>query len=420
MPVVSVVRQSIERLARPHRWSIPAITLGLFLGLAQGCKSQPPTHDECSIASSSCPYVAGLLAQREGYGRNATGGLNGPVAVVTSSADSGPGSLRDIVQEARGPLWIRFNRDMTIPLRSEIRARSNLTIDGRGHMITLIDHGFAVGRVNNVILTHLTIDGRSETLGKGVIIAYGSRDIWLNHLDLSRFNDRLIDVKEGATDVTLSWIKFHDDNKVMLLNNIVDKSDNIKNLFKDYDRDSISRVTLHHNYFVNTMQRNPRAAFGSYHIYNNLLENWDFYGMSFILEARVLLEGNIFDNQISRPCLEPPYFRTIESTERNYCGGIPQASKRAVMPLGKADQDLYDESNAIYHYEHEARAFLVVRDNLLLHDAQLLATDYKPEKVAKPPYCYSYQTANVALEDEIRKKAGNTAYDTTLPLTRCP
>jgi pectate lyase len=408
------------RPARSYGWAALAITLALFLGLAPGCKSQPATRDGCSVASPSCPYVAGLLAQREGYGRNASGGLNGPVVVVTSTADSGPGSLRDIVQGAHGPLWVRFGRDMTIPLQSEIRVRPNLTIDGRGHMITLIDHGFAVGRVNNVILTHLTIDGRSETLGKGVIIAYGSRDIWVDHLDLSRFNDRLIDVKEGATDVTLSWIKFHDDNKVMLLNNIVDASDPIKNLFKDYDRDSASRVTLHHNYFVNTIQRNPRAAFGSYHIFNNVLENWDFYGMSFILEAKVLLEGNIFDNRTSRPCLEPPSFQTIEGVDRSYCQAIAKASERAVMPIGKADQDLYDQSNAVYHYGHEARAFLVVRDNLTLHDAQLQAADYEPEKVPKPPYCYSYQAASIALEDQIRREAGNTPYDTTLPLTRCP
>jgi pectate lyase len=412
------VSQSIERVAGSHRRAIAAFALGLLFGLAQGCTSQASTHDECSVASTSCRYVAALLAQRQGYGRNATGGLNGPVVIVTSSADSGPGSLRDVIERARGPIWIRFSQDMTIPVQSQIRVRGNVTIDGRGHMVTLTDYGFNVGRVNNVILTHLTIDGRSETLGKAVIVA-AAQDIWLDHLDLSRFNDRLIDVKGGATDVTLSWIKFHDDNKVMLLNNVVD-TENPKNLFINYDRDSISRVTLHHNYFLNTVQRNPRAQIGIYHIFNNLLENWDFYGMSFSLEARVLLEGNVFDNTASRPCVEPPVFQTIENVDRNYCHGIPTAGQNAVLPNGQADQKMYDDSNSVYHYTHDAKAFLVVRDNLALHDARLTVTDYKPQSVPKPTYCYSYQTPSVALEDEIRREAGNTPYDTTLPLTRCP
>jgi pectate lyase len=416
-PVVTEIpiRPSIERRARPQRWAVAALTLTLFFGLAQGCKSQPSAHDACSVANAACPYVARLLAQREGYGRNATGGLNGAVAVVTSSADSGPGTLRDIMERARQPVWIRFGQDMTIQLQSAVHARSNMTIDGRGHMVTVTDYGFSVGRVNNIIITHLTIDGRSETLGKAVILG-AATNVWLDHLDLSRFNDRLIDVKEGSGDVTLSWIKFHDDNKVMLLNNVVGGAD--KDLFKDYDRDSVSRVTLHHNYFLNTVQRNPRAVIGNYHLFNNLLENWDFYGMAFSLEARALLEGNVFDNISARQCMEPQVYHTIEDVDRNYCHGIPTAGQRSV--LNDVDRKMYDGSNPVYHYTHDSKAFLMFRDNLFLHDAQSTATDYKPESVPKPPYCYSYQTANAALEDEIRKDAGNTPYDTTLPLTRCP
>ena len=394
--------------------------LTLAFGFTQSCNAQSPHGDSCSVANAACPYVAGLLSQREGYGAATTGGLNGPVVVVTSTDDSGPGSLRDVVESARGPVWIRFDRDMTIPLKSEIRVRGNLTIDGRGHMVTLTDYGFLIHRANNVILTHLTIDGRSETLGQAVTIDTQSDDMWLDHLDLSRFNDRLVDVKKGSTAVTLSWNKFHDDNKVMLLNNVINGPENPKNLFLYYDRDANSQVTLHHNYFVNTVQRNPRAIIGTYHLFNNVLENWDFYGMSFSLEAKVLLEGNVFDNRSSRSCVEPPFYATIERTERNYCHGIPAAGPRAVIPNGQADQAAYDASNPVYHYTHDAKAFMTVRGNIALHDAQLDVANYHSERVPKPPYCYSYQIADAALDDEVRKEAGNTSYDTTLALTRCP
>ena len=144
---------------------------------------------------------------------------------------------------------------MTIVLDKQLRVPSNTTIDGRGRRVALIDDGLGVYGSQNVILTHLTIDGRLNRLTQAVNVANGSRDVWVDHLDLSRMSDRLLNVKNGSTDVTISWTKFHNSNKVMLLNNITSK-----NLFENYDRDAIARVTLHHNYFFNTVQRNPGAV----------------------------------------------------------------------------------------------------------------------------------------------------------------
>lgn len=156
---------------------------------------------------------------------------------------------------------------MTIVLESQLRVPSNTTIDGRGRHVALIDDGLGVYGSRNVILTHLTIDGRLNRLTQAVNIANESRDVWVDHMDLSRMSDRLLNVKNGSTDVTISWTKFHNSNKVMLLNNITSKD-----LFANYERDSIARVTLHHNYFFNTVQRNPRGQFGTFHLFNNLLE----------------------------------------------------------------------------------------------------------------------------------------------------
>src|SRR5690242_10243323 len=68
----------------------------------------------CGAPKLDCPHVASLLAEREGYGRNATGGLGGEFVVVTSEADSGAGSLRDIVERADRAVWVVFPSDMTI------------------------------------------------------------------------------------------------------------------------------------------------------------------------------------------------------------------------------------------------------------------------------------------------------------------
>lgn len=400
------MKRSLAGFARGRRWRRAALygLAALVLGAAQVSAAAPAASaSHCATqADADCPQIADLLQQREGYGRRATGGLGGPVVYVSSDADAGPGTLREAVQHARGPTWIRFRSDMTIRLRTQIRLPSDVTIDGRGHRVVLLDDGFGIYHSRNVILTHLTLDGELKTFSQAVNIANGSRDVWVNHLDLSRFADRLVNVKNGATDVTLSWVKFHDDDKVMLINNITSK-----NLYAHFARDSVARVTLHHCYFVDTVQRNPRAQFGTVHLYNNLLENWDFYGMSFSLEARALVEGNLFINRADRPCKEPPFFPTVEGVRRRYCRYIPTTAARSALENGEADRRLYEKTRPLYHYTRGYKAFLRVRDNRYLGAARPVLHDHEAEKVPLPPYCYRYQAPTQALADEIRRYAGN-------------
>ncbi|OZI19992.1 pectate lyase [Bordetella genomosp. 9] len=362
--------------------------------------------ETCRIPDEHCPTVASLLQQRQGYGRNATGGLGGKFVDVTSDKDAGPGTLRAALQHAQGATWIRFASDMTIVLASQLRVPANVTIDGRGRQVTLIDDGLGVYGSRNVILTHLTIDGRFSRLTQAVNVANGSQDVWVDHMDLSRMSDRLLNVKNGSTDVTVSWTKFHDSDKVMLLNNITSKD-----LYRNYERDKIARVTLHNNYFFNTVQRNPRAQFGTFHLYNNLVENWDFYGMSFSLEARALVEGNMFSNVAQRKCMEPEFFPTVEGVKVNYCKYIPTAPQRSALPNGGSDRRNFEKSKAAFAYTRDFKAFLRVKDNLYMGDAKPVLEDYRPEDVPAPPYCYAYEQATADVARKIRMFAGNTKED---------
>ena len=377
-------------------------------------------HTQCATPDEHCPFIAELLQQREGYGAGATGGLGGKFIEVTSDQDAGPGTLRAALKQAQeGATWIRFASDMTVVLESQLRVPSNTTIDGRGKRVTLIDDGLGVYGSRNVILTHLTIDGRLTRITQAVNVANGSRDVWVDHMDLSRMTDRLLNVKNGSTDVTISWSKFHHSNKVMLLNNITSK-----NLFKNYERDSIARVTLHHNYFFNTVQRNPRAQFGTFHLFNNLLENWDFYGMSFSLEAKALVEGNIFNNDSQRECTEPEFFPTVHGINVNYCRHIPIASERTALDNGESDRKAYEQRKSQYGYTRDYKAFLRLKDNLYLGDAKPVLQAYRPELAPTPPYCYGYEKPTQDLAERIRNLAGNTSVETSLPESRtaatCP
>ena len=380
-----------------------------------------PALADCPAPTAACPEIAALLAQREGYGRLATGGLDGQFAMVTSDADSGPGSLREAVERAAGPRWVRFARDMNIALKDDIRFPPNITVDGRGHAVTIEDHGFLIyNRSHNVILTHLTFDGRfaDKKDANALIIAGQAHDIWADHLTMSHYIDRLVDVIEGATDVTLSWLRFESHNKVMVVNN---RPEGGKDMFANYERDADVRVTLHHSYFLNTVQRNPRVVLGMVHLYNNLLEDWDYYGMSFSMEARGLVEGNVFANKTARACVEPDHFDTIEGVTRNYCDSIPYAPARAFLPNGDADKEDYAATDLKYHYTRELQGFVKLRDNLFLGDAKGTLTDYKPERVPAPPYCAaSLEAASVALAQRIRLSAGNVAGAPAAAARSCP
>ncbi|KAK9119928.1 hypothetical protein Scep_018021 [Stephania cephalantha] len=71
-----------------------------------------------------------------GFGKDAIGGRDGRIYVVTDSGDYDvvnpkPGTLRHAVIQDE-PLWIVFARDMVIKLKEELIMNSFKTIDGRG------------------------------------------------------------------------------------------------------------------------------------------------------------------------------------------------------------------------------------------------------------------------------------------------
>jgi pectate lyase len=241
-----------------------------------------------------------VVEELEGYGHRATGGPGGRTLTVTSTADSGSGSLRWALGEAAktsGAEAIVFAVNGEIRLRSTLDVPSNTTIDGYGQDVALSGYGFQLEGVRNVIISYLTLRDGGDTDAIEITSdnvcsdcqgpPIRSQDIWIHHLALSDYGDGLLDICKGATDITVSWSHFSNHSKVMLIG--------CSNKAHHAAADAGIRVTLHHNYFDGTVQRNPRVRQGMVDIYNNYYRNWRSYAIASSMNARVRVGNNVFD-----------------------------------------------------------------------------------------------------------------------------
>ena len=270
------------------QWNGPGVHSSSFGGNHQGVNGNSFGGSHQGVNSNSFdmtdersdPYH-GLLSELVGFGQRTTGGKGGKVCKVTNHGDSGHGSLRHCVEQ-HGPTWIRFDIDGDIRLNSYIEIRhSDITIDGRGRSVTLRGNGLKVSS-NNVIIAHLGFNGDGG--GDDAIQVYGQYErIWIHRCSLSNYRDGLIDLTGGATDITVSWNKFSNHNKVMLIGWGVEDTAT-KN----------TRVTIHHNWFYKTNQRHPRVRYAKVHLYNNYYEKWGFYAVACSQESECYSEKNLY------------------------------------------------------------------------------------------------------------------------------
>ena len=205
-----------------------------------------------------------------------TGGAGGPTVVV-HDADA-------LAKALRGDEPAAVHVAGTINLPADVRVGANKTVLGQGATATIAGAGLNVRRVRNVIVRNLTFAGAK---GDAINIEE-SRHVWVDHCDLSRAGDGLLDVKHGSDLVTVSWNRFHDHQKTCLLGHS-DKPEQIER-----DRGKL-RVTYHHNFFDGTKTRHPRVRVAEpVHVFNNYYRGND-YGVASLADAGVVVEGNYFE-----------------------------------------------------------------------------------------------------------------------------
>ncbi|HEV8556296.1 MAG TPA: pectate lyase [Actinophytocola sp.] len=219
---------------------------------------------------------AAAVGSPTGFGAGTTGGGTAtPVTVTTSTA------LISAMQSS-SPAVVRVSGMITISGMQRVAA--NKTIIGVGSSSGIVGGGLNVRGVSNVIIQNLNFRGSSDD----AINVETSTRVWIDHNTLSAAHDGLVDIKHAADFVTVSWNRFFNHDKTMLLGH----SDNNAS----EDRGHL-RVSYHHNWFDGTNQRHPRVRFGNpVHVYNNYYGGVTSYGVASTLEGGTLVEGNYFDN----------------------------------------------------------------------------------------------------------------------------
>ncbi|MFB4319240.1 polysaccharide lyase family 1 protein [Actinomadura sp. 21ATH] len=234
----------------------------------------------CGTATVRARHVAAYENSPVGYasmGDGTTGGAGGTTVTVSSAAQFAR------YANASGRYVIRVTG--TLALAGMQRVGSDKTIIGTGTSGRISGGGLTLRGSRNVIIRNLTFTGSGDD---AVNIEESARNIWIDHNDLSGARDGLLDVKRGSDLITVSWNRFHRQDKTALLGH----SDG--NGSQDRGR---LRVTYVHNWFDGTGQRHPRVRFANpVHVLNNYYSGIGSYGVASTEGAGVYVERNHFEN----------------------------------------------------------------------------------------------------------------------------
>lgn len=215
----------------------------------------------------------------EGGGKFSFGGRGGKVYVVTSLADSGPGTLREAC-EAAGPRIVVFNVAGIIHLEKPVYIEAPyLTIDGHtapGDGVCIADNGL-VDNAHDVVIRYLRLRRGGMDVFNRHGVHYGNPigNIIIDHVSASWGQDQNIDtyrhmyqptnggpaLKLPAVNVTIQWT-------------ITSEALNTYN--HAFGGDWGGRNSgFHHNLFACNTGRNPSVAMTyDFNFVNNVLFNW--------------------------------------------------------------------------------------------------------------------------------------------------
>ena len=216
----------------------------------------------------------------------AVGGLGGDIVVARDAE-----SLAEAVLRKEPTVVLVLGTIEIDPFGTNLKVASDTSILGLGRGAEIVGGGFHLDRVANVVIRNLTIrdsyvpgdwDGKSEDNDNDGIRVDTSHHVWIDHCEFVRLGDGQVDIRKDATNVTVSWCIFRDHNKTLG----VGWTDHV-----------VTTLTLHHNWFSNTYQRNAsidNVAAG--HVYSCLFQGQGLYATMSRGAAQLVVESCVYEN----------------------------------------------------------------------------------------------------------------------------
>ncbi|MFF7175989.1 pectinesterase family protein [Streptomyces pseudovenezuelae] len=239
-----------------------AAVLGLLAALSLGAIGQARAVEKAPADSRSAP--ADRWSDRaHGFASLAggtTGGAGGKVVTVTDQA------ALAAYAAAEEPYVIRISGAIAVePFGSDIVVASNKTIIGVGDTGEIVHGELHLNPgTHNVIIRNLTIrdsyvegDWDGKTTDFDAIQMDTADHVWIDHNRFEHMGDGLLDIRKDSQYVTVSYNQFRSHNKAFGIG---------------WTTNVLTQITIDHNWFTGTKQRNPSADNCAYaHLYNNYL-----------------------------------------------------------------------------------------------------------------------------------------------------
>ncbi|MFF7067904.1 pectinesterase family protein [Streptomyces pseudovenezuelae] len=239
-----------------------AAVLGLLAALSLGAIGQARAVEKAPADPRSAP--ADRWSDRaHGFASLAggtTGGAGGKVVTVTDQA------ALAAYAAAEEPYVIRVSGAIAVePFGSDIVVASNKTIIGVGDTGEIVHGELHLNPgTHNVIIRNLTIrdsyvegDWDGKTTDFDAIQMDTVDHVWIDHNRFEHMGDGLLDIRKDSQYVTVSYNQFRSHNKAFGIG---------------WTTNVLTQITIDHNWFTGTKQRNPSADNCAYaHLYNNYL-----------------------------------------------------------------------------------------------------------------------------------------------------
>lgn len=258
----------------------------------------------------------------EGFGRNAIGGRNGKVYVVSNLNDTGAGSLRDAVSQPDRTVVFSVGGLITIKDRIVVSGRVSIlgqTAPGDG--ITVYGNGWSFSNAGDAIVRYIRIRmGKGGAKGKDAItIAEGSNMIF-DHVSVSWGRDETFSI--SGTDV----------GNITIQNSIIAQGLETHSCGGLMQTNLGNGISLFRNLYIDNKTRNPKVK-GTNDFTNNVVYNWGRGGAYIAGDSEGSSEANIVGNYfVTGPSTSVPAFTRGNANFKAYVeGNAYDSNKDAVL-----------------------------------------------------------------------------------------